>query len=204
VNNPLDFSGKVALITGAAAGMGLATAQAFAEAGAAVVLADSKEDAVKVAAPKLVATGHKALAVRCDVSDDAQVAAMVDRTVAQFGRLDAAFNNAGVMARIAPTADSTREEWDRVIGINLRGVWSCMKHELQQMERQGSGAIVRLDRQSGHRVLYRLETRGGGPYGTAALEYIKRGIRVNAVNPASSTRRSHATSSPGMSRRTPS
>jgi NAD(P)-dependent dehydrogenase (short-subunit alcohol dehydrogenase family) len=97
---------------------------------------------VKKAAQKLVATGHKALAVRCDVSDDAQVAAMVDRTVAQFGRLDAAFNNAGVMARIPPTADSTREEWDRVIGINLRGVWSCMKHELQQMERQGSGAIV--------------------------------------------------------------
>jgi NAD(P)-dependent dehydrogenase (short-subunit alcohol dehydrogenase family) len=122
--------------------MGLATAQAFAEAGAAVVLADFKEDAVKAAAQKLVTAGHKALAVRCDVSDDAQVAAMVDRTVAEFGRLDAAFNNAGVMARIAPTADSTREEWDRVIGVNLRGVWSCMKHELRQMERHGSGAIV--------------------------------------------------------------
>src|SRR6059036_238459 len=137
----LNFSGKVALVTGAAAGMGLATAQAFAETGAAVVLADFKEDAVKAAAQKLVAAGHKALAVRCDVSDDAQVAAMVDRTVAEFGRLDAAFNNAGVMARIAPTAASTREDWDRVIGINLRGVWSCMKNELRQMERQGSGAI---------------------------------------------------------------
>jgi NAD(P)-dependent dehydrogenase (short-subunit alcohol dehydrogenase family) len=101
MNNPLDFSGKVALVTGAASGMGLATAQAFAEAGASVVLADFKEDAVKAAAQELVAAGHKALAVRCDVSDDAQVAAMVDRTVAEFGRLDAAFNNAGVMARIA-------------------------------------------------------------------------------------------------------
>src|ERR687885_2908222 len=141
VNNPLDFTGKVALVTGAAAGMGLATARAFAEAGAAVVLADFKEDAVKAAAEKLVAAGHKALAVRCDVSDDAQVATMVDRTVAEFGRLDAAFNNAGVMARIAPTAESTREDWDRVIGVNLRGVWSCMKHELRRMERQG-GAIV--------------------------------------------------------------
>jgi NAD(P)-dependent dehydrogenase (short-subunit alcohol dehydrogenase family) len=140
MNNPLDFSGKVGLITGAASGMGLATAQAFAEAGAAVVLADFKEDAVKAAAHKLIAAGHKALAVRCDVSDDAQVAAMVDRTVAEFGRLDAAFNNAGVMALIAPIADSSREDWDRVIGINLRGVWSCMKHELWQMERQGSGA----------------------------------------------------------------
>ena len=142
MTNPLDFSGKVALVTGAAAGMGLATAQAFAEAGAAVVLADFKEDAVKATAQQLVAAGHKAVAVHCDVSDDAQVAAMVDRTIAEFGRLDAAFNNAGVMARIAPTADSTREDWDRVIGVNLRGVWSCMKHELRQMERQSSGAIV--------------------------------------------------------------
>src|SRR5437667_4249549 len=137
----LSFENKVALVTGAASGMGLATAQAFAEAGAAVVLADVREDAVKAEAQNLVATGHKATAVRCDVSDDAQVAAMVDRTVAEFGRLDAAFNNAGVMTRIAPTADSTREDWDRVIGINLRGVWSCMKHEVRQMERQGGGAI---------------------------------------------------------------
>jgi NAD(P)-dependent dehydrogenase (short-subunit alcohol dehydrogenase family) len=189
VNNPLDFSGKVALITGAAAGMGLATAQAFAEAGAAVVLADSKEKAVKVAAQKLAATGHKALAVRCDVSDDAQVAAMVDRTVAEFGRLDAAFNNAGVMARIAPTADSTREEWDRVIGINLRGVWSCMKHELQQMDRQGSGAIVNnasVGALTGNPGIASYIASKHGVVGltrTAALEYIKRGIRVNAVNP---------------------
>jgi NAD(P)-dependent dehydrogenase (short-subunit alcohol dehydrogenase family) len=131
MNNPLDFSGMVVLVTGAAAGTGLATARAFAAAGAAVVLADFKEDAVRAAAAELVAAGHKALTVRCDVSDDDQVAAMVDRSVAEFGRLDAAFNNPGVMARIAPTADSTREDWDRVIGVNLRGVWSCMKHELR-------------------------------------------------------------------------
>src|SRR5918994_709948 len=105
MNNPLDFSGKVALVTGAASGMGLATAQVFAEAGAAVVLADFMEEAVQAAAQELVAAGHKALAVRCDVSDDGQVAAMVERTVAEFGRLDCAFNNAGVMAKIAPTAD---------------------------------------------------------------------------------------------------
>src|SRR5947209_11660313 len=141
MNNPLDFSGKVALVTGAASGMGLATAQAFAEGGAAVMLADFREDAVNAETQKLVAAGRKALAVRCDVSDDIQVAAMVDRIVAEFGRLDAAFNNAGVMAKIVPTADSTRADFDRVIGVNLRGVWSCMKHELRQMERQGSGAI---------------------------------------------------------------
>ncbi|HEX8812304.1 MAG TPA: SDR family NAD(P)-dependent oxidoreductase [Terracidiphilus sp.] len=200
MHNPLDFSGKVALVTGAAAGMGLATANAFAEAGAAVVLADFKEDGVKAAAEKLVAAGHKAIAVRCDVSDEAQVAAMVDCTVAEFGRVDAAFNNAGVMARIAPTAESTREEWDRVIGINLRGGWSCMKHELRQMERQGSGAIVNnasVGALTGNPGIGSYIASKHGVVGltrTAALEYIKHGIRVNAVNPASLTRRSFAMS----------
>jgi NAD(P)-dependent dehydrogenase (short-subunit alcohol dehydrogenase family) len=189
MNNPLDFSGKVALVTGAAAGMGLATAKAFAEAGAAVVLADYKEEAVKAEAQKLAASGYKAIALRCDVSDDAQVAAMVDRTVAEFGRLDAAFNNAGVMARIMPTAESTREEWDRVIGINLRGVWSCMKHELRQMERQGSGAIVNnasVGALTGNPGIGSYIASKHGVVGltrTAALEYVQHGIRVNAVNP---------------------
>ncbi len=185
----LSFEGKVALVTGAASGMGLASAKAFAEAGAAVTLADVHEDAVQAAARELAAAGHKAIAVRCDVSDDAQVAAMVDRTVAEFGRLDAAFNNAGVMARIAPTADSTREDWDRVIGINLRGVWSCMKHELQQMERQGSGTIVNnasVGALTGNPGIGAYIASKHGVVGltrTAALEYVKRGIRVNAVNP---------------------
>src|SRR4051794_5435261 len=189
MSNPLDFSGQVALVTGAASGMGLATANAFAEAGAAVVLADFKEEAVRAAARELVAAGHTAIAVRCDVSDDAQVAAMVDRAVAAFGRLDAAFNNAGVMAHIAPTADSTREDWDRVIGINLRGVWSCMKHELRQMERQGSGAIVNnasVGALTGNPGIGSYIASKHGVVGltrTAALEYVKRGIRVNAVNP---------------------
>ena len=189
MKNSLDFSGKVALVTGAAAGMGLATAKAFAEAGAAVVLADFNEEAVRTAADALVAAGHKALAVRCDVSDDAQVAAMVDRTVAAFGRLDAAFNNAGVMARIAPTAESTREDWDRVTGVNLRGVWSCMRHELKQMERQGTGAIVNnasVGALTGNPGIGSYIASKHGVVGltrTAALEYVKRGIRVNAVNP---------------------
>jgi len=184
-----DFKGQVALVTGAGSGMGLATAAAFAEAGAAVVLADFKEEAMKAAAQKLAAAGHKAIAVKCDVSDDAQLAAMVDRTVAEFGRLDAAFNNAGVMARSAPTADSTREDWDRVIGINLRGVWSCMKHELRQMERQGSGAVVNnasVGALTGNPGIGSYIASKHGVVGltrTAALEYIKHGIRVNAVNP---------------------
>ena len=189
MHNPLDFSGKVALITGGAAGMGLATARMFADAGASVVLADFKEHAVQAAAQSLVANGHKAIAIRCDVSDEAQVAAMVKRTVAEFGRLDAAFNNAAVMAHKAPIADSTYEEWDRVIGINLRGVWSCMKHELRQMEHQGSGAIVNnasVGALTGNPGIASYIASKHGVVGltrTAALEYIKHGIRVNAVNP---------------------
>lgn len=189
MDNPLDFSGKVALVTGAAAGMGLATARAFAEAGAAVVLADFRENAVKAAADALVAAGHKALAVRYDVSDDAEVAAMVERTLAAFGRLDAAFNNAGVMAKIAPVTDSPRDDWDRVIGINLRGVWTCMKHELRQMERQGSGAIVNnasVGALTGNPGIASYIASKHGVVGltrTAALEVVKKGIRVNAVNP---------------------
>lgn len=187
--DPLNFSGKVALVTGAASGMGLATARAFAEAGAAVVLADVHEEGVEAEARKLAAAGHKAIAVRCDVSDEAEVEAMVDRAVAAFGRLDAAFNNAGVMARIAPTAESTREDWEHVIGINLRGVWACMKYELRQMVRQGGGAIVNnasVGAMTGNPGIGSYIASKHGVVGltrTAALEYIKYGIRVNAVNP---------------------
>jgi NAD(P)-dependent dehydrogenase (short-subunit alcohol dehydrogenase family) len=185
------FDGKVALVTGGTSGIGAATACALARDGAQVVIAAERPDGSAAVLDEINALGGDAVFIKADVTGNAEVQALVQATLDRFGRLDCAVNSAGIIGETKiPTAEITEANWNRVIGINLTGVWLCMKHQIPAMLAQGGGAIVNLSSiyglkpsDAGHAAYCASKFGVIGLSKTAAVDYGQRGLRVNVVAP---------------------